>query len=132
MRDSRATDVVNELTYDKDLLDLFLSYGLDVNNDITFIKGKTRKSFHYPQSQQETIYNTPLLIAIANNDIELIKKLIRSGANVNVTGKEGCFHGICRGGCLYDGVHDIRPLQLALDYNHRDVVVLLINNGAGL
>lgn len=63
-------------------------------------------------SHEKDIYDNALLSAISFNSIDYVKCLISYGADVNA----------------YRG----EPLRLAIEYDHKDILLLLVENGANI
>ena len=61
----------------------------------------------------EKPYYTPLQIASKNGYIDIVEKLLKNGADINIK-----------------NIDRLNALSYAIDYNHLDVVKLLINNGS--
>lgn len=129
-------DIAESIASDLNLFNLLCSFGIDVNKEIPFVIGK--KIFNPPtdgnQCRLFEIYNTPLLAAIANHDIALVQNLINGGANVNFEGQKATLRRKQGNRYVADSFYDpptrCTPLQLAIDLNHKDLITLLLMNGA--
>lgn len=95
------------------------------------IKEENQKDSLTIAEKDESLWNKagklgfkPIHYAAEYGDYELVKLLIKKGANVNE--KTGTFYS----GSTKDG--NLTPLHLALDYGHLEVAKLLIQNGADI
>ncbi|TGL74046.1 ankyrin repeat domain-containing protein [Leptospira jelokensis] len=95
------------------------------------IKQENKKESSELIEKDNTLWNQsgalgfkPIHYAAEYGDIELVKKLIQKGANVNE--KTGTFFS----GSTKDG--NLTPLHLAIEYGHLEVAKLLIENGADI
>ncbi|PXY38808.1 ankyrin repeat domain-containing protein [Flavobacterium cheongpyeongense] len=60
-----------------------------------------------------TFYRTPLTVAVGKGDIEIVKKFIEYGADVNQKSED-----------------DMTPLMIAARYNRVEIMKILLANGA--
>lgn len=60
-----------------------------------------------------TYHKTPLTVAVGKGDVEIVKKFIEYGADVNQKSED-----------------DMTPLMIAARYNRVEIIKLLIANGA--
>jgi ankyrin repeat protein len=127
--------IYKKVNPDLSLFYLLLLCGLDVNKEISFVKSINPYygPHGYPKKDVFGTYNTPLLVAISNNDFELVKKLVDRGAKVNFEGKElvvylkstyneKTYHN--------NNPHNISPLKLAINIDSKEIVKILLKNGA--
>jgi hypothetical protein len=116
------------LSINKELLNFLLSYDINVNVDIGKIKDSNTITY---QKYNSKAFSTPLLIAIASNDKELLKDLIRCGADVNLPGKQwGVFKRPVYNSEGMDELSSITPIKLAMELKNQELVVFLLENGA--
>ncbi|KAF2508272.1 ankyrin repeat domain-containing protein [Flavobacterium foetidum] len=65
-----------------------------------------------PQTEITNFFSSPLHVAVSKGDIEVVKKFIAYGADVN------------------EQSEDMTPLMIAARYNKVDIIKVLIENGA--
>ncbi|MFB9079211.1 ankyrin repeat domain-containing protein [Flavobacterium procerum] len=65
-----------------------------------------------PQTEITNFFTSPLHVAVSKGDIEVVKKFIAYGADVN------------------EQSEDMTPLMIAARYNKIDIIKVLIENGA--
>ena len=130
------SDIAEGMNSDRRWIDFFLGHGIDVNKKMSFIK--CNQAFPDPNGNQRLsgyigIYNTPLLIAIANNDVSLARNLIKNGANANFEGMESLLvKNPYDSNYHTQSSRTLSPLALALKYRHQELITLLLQNGARL
>lgn len=93
----------------------FLCAGLIVTSTEAMDQKENDLSLKKWRQKNQQCFDKELFEAIKNNNLNLIKILLRLGANVNTKDEE-----------------EVTPLHYAAFYGNRDVITCLINKGASL
>lgn len=128
-----GTSFYQQWSVQKNWLQFLLSHGINVNVEINPIKDPKPLSSSDGQgaSFNSKAFNTPLAIAISHNDVQLVKDLIRYGADVNLPSKQwGLWIYAGHGTEGSKELSQITPLQLAMRLKNKEIVTLLVENGA--
>lgn len=113
------------------MLLFLLRHGMDLNKQISYMRSDfcaLHPSLKTSLKNTFGWYNTPLLWAISNENLNLAKTLIDCGADANFVGCEVISEG--RDGLLFREPRAISPLALAMRTRNRELVALLIQQGA--
>ena len=102
-----------------EIITMLLNHGANVNPTAQMEMNRTaweyspwRNSHNpYPYEESEIVLNTPLLIAVKNNNIKIIKMLLNHGADIETRNKDG-----------------ESPLSVAIQKNKIELIEMLLKN----
>jgi len=112
------------------IINIILSYFNNYNDFRNFI----RTTNFYGKLSKVNINNIFLCDSSTKNDIDIVKLLVKSGADVNMINEipaPPC-NGACGGG-LFCGLPDIQtPLYNACENEHLEIVIFLVEHNADI